>query len=137
MRFENDGKGESNILQNRFTAYLLQAVKWRRFDYLEHRGKLAQRESLTDDEDDFCGNSSVVWPAYPVEEEGFDNDSLAAAIAALGKREAYVFFSRALEESTFQELAAELGVSYSCVTAMYYRTRRKLRRAIEVKSRGI
>lgn len=34
MYIRNDGKGESNITQNGFTAYLLSAVAHRKADYL-------------------------------------------------------------------------------------------------------
>ena len=48
MYIRNDGKGESNITQNGFTAYLLSAVAHRKADYLHAKQRRQAREVLTD-----------------------------------------------------------------------------------------
>ena len=47
MYIRNDGKGESNITQNGFTAYLLSAVAHRKADYLHAKQRRQAREVLT------------------------------------------------------------------------------------------
>ena len=47
MYIRNDGKGESNITQNGFTAYLLSAVAHRKADYLHAKQHRQAREVLT------------------------------------------------------------------------------------------
>ena len=44
MYIRNDGKGESNITQNGFTAYLLSAVAHRKADYLHAKQRRQARE---------------------------------------------------------------------------------------------
>ena len=51
MYIRNDGKGESNIIQNGFTAYLLSAVAHRKADYLHAKQRRQAREVLTDPDD--------------------------------------------------------------------------------------
>lgn len=51
MYIRNDGKGESNITQNGFTAYLLSAVAHRKADYLHAKQRRQAREVLTDPDD--------------------------------------------------------------------------------------
>ena len=51
MYYRNDGKGESNITQNGFTAYLLSAVARRKADYLHAKQRRQAREVLTDPDD--------------------------------------------------------------------------------------
>ena len=46
---KNNGKSETEIVQNRFTAYLATAVKRRRNDYLQQQDRRQQIESLTED----------------------------------------------------------------------------------------
>lgn len=43
MYIRNDGKGESNITQNGFTAYLLSAVAHRKADYLHAKQRRQAR----------------------------------------------------------------------------------------------
>ena len=46
---KNNGKSETEILQNQFTAYLATAVQRRRNDYLQQMDRRQQIESLTED----------------------------------------------------------------------------------------
>ena len=46
---KNNGKSETEIIQNQFTAYLATAVKRRRNDYIQQIDRRQQIESLTED----------------------------------------------------------------------------------------
>ena len=46
------------------------------------------------------------------------------------KRDRYIFYAHVLDERTFTELAAELGLTYKGVTAAYYRVIHKIRDAL-------
>ena len=52
---KNNGKSETEIVQNRFTAYLATAVKRRSNDYLQQQDRRQQIESLTEDYPFFAG----------------------------------------------------------------------------------
>ena len=44
----NNGKSETEIIQNQFTAYLTTAVQRRRHDYIQQQDRRLQMESLTE-----------------------------------------------------------------------------------------
>ncbi|MEZ3503569.1 MAG: hypothetical protein K1W25_09000 [Lachnospiraceae bacterium] len=46
MWHKNNGKSETEIMQNRFTAYLATAVQRRRNDYIQQLDRRRQIESL-------------------------------------------------------------------------------------------
>lgn len=46
---KNNGKSETEILQNQFTAYLATAVQRRRNDYIQQMNRRQQTETLTDE----------------------------------------------------------------------------------------
>ena len=52
---------------------------------------------------------------------------LEQALCQIGKRDRYIFYAHVLDERTFTELAAELGLTYKGVTAAYYRVIYKIR----------
>lgn len=129
MRFWNDGKGETNMVQNRFTKYLVVSVHRKKSAVLQGRRKIRNRENFTDD-----------WDALPeiaVEEDytqqvssplDFENAALSRALAQLKERDRYIFFARILDEKEFYDLAIELGMGYKGVAAAYYRAIEKIKR---------
>ena len=55
---------------------------------------------------------------------------LAQALGQISDRERYIFFARALEKRSFDDLAAELGIGYKGVAAVYYRAIQKLKKEL-------
>ena len=118
----NEGKDPDEILQNRFTAYLLSAVHRRKAEYIDKIVKEQQIASL---------NENIVMDAdFDLEREALQsiplfmrlqNEKLYRSLSELSERERYVFFNRALDEMSLDELALELGLSYKGVAAIYYR----------------
>lgn len=131
MLQRNDGKGESNIVQNRFTAYLVVAVNRRKATILQNRRDLTDHELLIDDFQSFTEEvsedleSEVLDTFHQFE---LENASLERALKQISSRERYVFFSTALKKRNFHELSKELGIGYKGVAAIYYRTIQKLRK---------
>lgn len=62
------------------------------------------------------------------------NEKLFWSLSALTERERYVFFNRALDEKSLDELAAELGLSYKGVAAIYYRSVQKIKKKMKGES---
>lgn len=125
---KNDGSDTDKILQNTFTAYLLSAVRRRKALYIENIIKDQQVLSLIEDSTMDC--------RFDIEQEALDsiplymrlqNEKLFSALTMLSERERYVFYNRALEEKSLEELANEVGLSYKGVAAIYYRTIKKIR----------
>lgn len=129
MRFWNDGKGETNIVQNRFTKYLVVSVHRKKSAVLQGRKMICDREAFTDDWD--------ALPGIAVEEDytqqissplDFENAALSLALAQLKERDRYILFARVLDEKEFCDLAIELGMGYKGVAAAYYRAIEKIKK---------
>ncbi len=123
MRFRNNGKGEANILQNRFTKYLMTAIRRKKADVLQKRHKTNVHEQLQDCWDYFPRASAE----SATDSALFEYVDLSHALNKATKRDRYIFFAHVLEERGFSELAAELGMGYKGVAAAYYRTVQKIR----------
>lgn len=130
MLFRNDGKGESNAVQNRFTAYVVLAVQRKKSAVLRHRREIAEFEFSVDFDDD------LVWMKEQ-EDSGFTELMMRFEIAAfeqalnrLSERDRYILVARLLHMRDFSELAQELGISYKGVTAVYYRAIQKIRKEL-------
>ena len=124
----NEGQDNDDILQNKFTAYLLSAVKRRRALYIDNalrNQKLTEmiEATVTDDAFEFNSEFSLDAPLYM----RIQNEKLYQALFELSERERYVFFNRVLEEKSLDELAEELGLSYKGAAAVYYRTVERIR----------
>ena len=130
---KNNGKSETEILQNQFTAYLATAVQRRRNDYLQQMDRRQQIESLTEDfmfmpecsiEQDMLLGLSVLMQ--------LEDSALLHALRELSERERYIFLARAVDGKSFETLAEETGMGYKGAASVYYRTVQKIKRKIEV-----
>lgn len=131
MRYKNNGQGENNILQNQFTAYLVTAIRWRKSTYLKKRIRIKQYEFSSDFDNTFA--QALETPeetAASLEQLALDSIMLTQALGQISDRERYIFFARALERRSFQDLALELGLGYKGVAAIYYRALQKLKKEL-------
>lgn len=104
MYIRNDGKGESNITQNGFTAYLLSAVAHRKADYLHAKQRRQAREVLTDPDD--LSTEEAPGISDPTDLLCcIENAALEEVLNRISERDRYIFFSRALHGRSFHELA--------------------------------
>ena len=130
---KNNGKSETEIIQNQFTAYLATAVQHRRNDYLQQMDRRQQIESLTED---FmfmpeCSIEQDMLLGLPVLMQ-LEDSALLHALRELSERERYIFLARAVDGKSFEMLAEETGMGYKGVAAVYYRTVQKIKRKIGV-----
>lgn len=131
MRYKNNGQGEDNILQNQFTAYLVTAIRWRKSTYLKKRIRIKQYEFSSDFDNTFA--QALETPeetTASLEQLALDSIMLTQALGQISDRERYIFFARALERRSFQDLALELGLGYKGVAAIYYRALQKLKKEL-------
>lgn len=126
MRFRNDGIGEDNSVQNRFTAYVMTAVQRRRASYLKAQARLARHETPMDLNGPCLDGSDE----QDQEDVLLESVALAEALEQLGARDRYILLARALDGQDFEALAAELCLSYKGVTTAYYRALQKLRQML-------
>lgn len=131
MRYKNNGQGEDNILQNQFTAYLVTAIRWRKSTYLKKRVRIEQYEFSSDFDNAFVQDlGTPEETAASLEQLALDSIMLTQALGQISDRERYIFFARALERRSFQDLALELGLGYKGVAAIYYRALKKLKKEL-------
>lgn len=129
-KYEDQTRDE--VLQNRFTAYLTSAVSRQRAEYID---KLIQLQNYLS-----FNSANIPDKSFDVEDEVFksfplhlqiQNEDLFLSIAELSEQERYIFFNRALGELSLNEMAAELGMNYKTVAAVYYRTIQKLKKRMQ------
>ena len=128
----NEGREQDEVLQNKFTAYLLSAVQRRKALYIDTLVKAQQISRLIEE--------TAMDSTFELEQEALQgiplymriqNEKLFWSLSHLTERERYVFFNRALDERSLDELAAELGLSYKGVAAVYYRALQKIKKEMK------
>lgn len=136
MQYRNNGNGESYNVQNRFTAYLVTAVQRQRAAYINKKNQVIQMEHCLveveegrrlelSEEQDFTS-------ALPLFMR-LENRSLIYGLKQLNDKERYVFHGRVLDGKSFEELAAELGLSYKGTASIYYRSIQKIKSTMREK----
>lgn len=132
---KNNGKSETEIIQNQFTAYLATAVLRRRNDYIQQIDRRQQIESLTE--------NFLFMPECSIEQDmllglpvlmQIEDSTLLQALKELSERERYIFLERALDGKSFEMLAEEMELTYKGVAAVYYRAIQKIKKKTEVKN---
>ena len=124
----NDGKGEYNVLQNQFTAYLVKAVRNKKLGYLQSRSKQMQFE-LSIEIENLAQEAYVehdITLDLPILEQ-IENAKFRQALNRQKENDLYIFFGKVLEDRSFIELSTELGMSYKAVTMRYYRMLSKIK----------
>jgi len=127
----NDGRGESNILQNRFTAYLVKAIERKKYRCQQKKEKYLFSEISLEDQQYLSEPQTEhdMLEGLPVIER-LDNPKLQRALRQQTERNLYIFYARALCEYSFVEIAAELGMELSTVKAAYYRMIGRIRKEL-------
>lgn len=122
---KNNGSNEHDILQNQFTSFLSKAISNARIDFIRAKIARLQHEQATD-------QIELLFVRETFEIDSFlENEALRQAIKDIREKERYVFLARALDGKKFKEIAKELGMGDKGVSAIYYRTVKKLRDLME------
>lgn len=129
MGQRNNGQGEINALQNKFTAYLLTAIRREKSIYNSKRTQMKIYEtSLDGHEDEVVDEKAVVdfTEAFsPIMQ--IEDTALLRAVNHLTPKERYILFERILNERSYDEMAKFLGLRYSGISTAYHRIIKKLR----------
>ena len=139
MLFKRGGRGDGSYLQNRFTAYLVTSVRRKKNEIIKARMKRQEHEGCMDIEEYFYALSVSDLPLENLvcevpgsfKDVYFENEKLEHALRKLSERDRYVLFAKAMAERSFEELAAELGISYKGIAAAYSRAIKKLKKELE------
>lgn len=127
MREGNNGTGESNILQNQFTAYLVTAIHRRKIQYIRSKANTRQFElTLEIPEPSSEPDMTLGLPLL----EQLENARLRQALLRAKEREQAIFLAKALEDRSFTEIAVELGIGYNTAVSIYYRLINRLKKEL-------
>lgn len=133
---KNNGKSETEILQNQFTAYLATAVQHRRGEYIQQISRQQQTEFVTEVIEDSQKEDveKDMLSELPLSMQ-LEDSALIHALKEVNDRERHIFFARVLDERSFESLAEEMGLGYKGVAAIYYRTIQKIKMKIKEMSK--
>ena len=135
MMVWNSGKGKSNILQNQFTRYLKTAIRRKKIDISREKKKIYGHECYNNTWHEFsCPVTEDTYFEFLIE---FESINLEQILLQIEKRDRYIFYSHAMDERSFSELANELGIGYKGVAAAYYRVLQKIRKKIRGDGDGV
>ncbi len=128
----NSGREKAEILQNHFTAYVMTAIQRRRDEYTQQLWRRQEIEYLAAEVQAEQGYDfeQGLLEELPLRLQ-LENDALLYALKEISERERHVFLSRVLDAKSFEALAAELGLSYKGVAAVYYRAIAKIKKRME------
>lgn len=132
MHKRNDGKGEDNIAQNRFTAYLLVALKNTKKNYMRKKYMVQSHEIPLDAQDNsrwFIYEPDMLSTISAIDQ--LEDARLAIALRRIGERDLYIFISRILGGKSLRELSEELGIRYYTVSTIYSRVLNRIRRELK------
>lgn len=132
MRQRNNSKDEVFAVENRFTAYLLTALKRTKRDYIEKNTRLESREIPTDFRDSPLADelSHDIEESFPFLLQ-IENLALIQALSHLTSKERNILLGRVLYGTEYDRLAAELGLRYSGAAAAYHRIIKKLKKELK------
>ena len=128
MREHNNGISEDDILHNRFTAYLITALRNRKTQYLRQKYKLQILELSLDTPELLSEllSDGELLTGLPVIDI-LENCTLQKALSQTKERELHILFARVLYGQPFADIADELGLKVKTVTSIYYRLIERLR----------
>lgn len=124
MNFRNNGKGEDNILQNKFTKYLIISIHRKKTAFMQQRDKIIVHEQLLDSWERASLN---IHEDMSDRSDLLENMDFIQALESISERDRYIFFAHVLDDRGFAELGSELGLGYKGVAAAYYRTIKKIK----------
>lgn len=142
-------KDKNNItgLQNRFTAYLMAAVRNKRITYMEKKKRVQVSESggmellskgHTDFEQEYCRylkETSLFQHNLDFDLQKLMNEmeeqKLVKVLLGLKKREQEILTARIFLERDFEEIAMSNGITAKQAEMSYYYIIRKLRKELE------
>ncbi len=115
-------KGPTNdILQNQFSAYLKKAVHNRRIRFLRDKSRREENEIPQLDLESYIADDTDFM------QELADYEAIQQALRSIKEKERRLVIARIVENKSFHEIAAELGMSYKATTSLYYRVMKRMK----------
>ena len=142
-----ENTGNESSVQNRFTAYLMSAVKHKRMNYMEKKMWIKEYENGSQDSlQKSCTDFQEEYHRYLIERspwnydvvpnvdelvKALDETKLIRAILELKKRDQDILIARVFQEQDFASIGRELGITEKQAEMAYYYIVRKIRKELE------
>ncbi|MCH1952289.1 hypothetical protein MCJ35_24060 [Enterocloster sp. OA13] len=142
-----ENTGNESSVQNRFTAYLMSAVKHKRINYMDKKRRIKEYEngspdmllkSCTDFQEEYhrylIERSPWSYDAVSDVDElvkALDETKLIKSILGLKKRDQDILIARVFQEKEFAAIGRELGITEKQAEMAYYYIIRKIRKELE------
>lgn len=129
----NNSLSEDRELQNRFTAYVQEAMKNTRSTYYTKKMTLEEREIVYDEADDFeiTDSGDVLDTLFSFNMDMLENLSLWKALRKLSGKDITIIKLRVLYDNSFKEIGKVLGMTEGAVKMRYTRAIKVLRDTVE------
>ena len=124
---------EDRELQNRFTAYVQEAMTNTRSTYYTKKKKHEEHETVYDEADDFTITDSgdMLNALFSFNLDFFENISLLKAFQKLSGKDMTIIKLRVLYGNSFREIGKVLGMTEMAVRKRYNRAIKVLRDTVE------
>lgn len=132
MQFKNAGSTEDQVLQNRFTAYLLVAIRRKKAEYSEKRARAESAEQAMETDRLFAlrCEGEEHWLEQYMESQSI-RSAVLYALQQLQEKEQRIVLEHLLLAWTFSKIAIAHGMQYKTAAAVYYRAIQKIRRELK------
>lgn len=120
-------------MQNRFTAYVQEAMKNTRSTYYTKKMTYEERETVYDEADDFSITDSgdILDTLFSFNMDMLENLSLWKALQKLSGKDITIIKLRVLYDNSFKEIGKVLGMTEGAVKMRYTRAIKVLRDTVE------
>lgn len=120
-------------MQNRFTAYVQEAMKNTRSTYYTKKMAHEERETVYDEADDFTITDSgdILDTLFSFNMDMLENLSLWKALQKLSGKDITIIKLRVLYDNSFKEIGKVLGMTEGAVKMRYTRAIKVLRDTVE------
>jgi len=124
---------EDREIQNRFTAYVQEAMKNTRSTYYTKKMTHEERETVLDgiDETMVSDSDHVLDALFSLNLDMLENISLWKALRKLSGRDITIIKLRVLYDNSFKEIGKVLGMTEGAVKMRYTRAIKLLREIVE------
>lgn len=129
----NNSLSEDRELQNRFTAYVQEAMKNTRSTYYTKKMTREERETVYDEADGFeiTDSGDVLDTLFSFNMDMLENLSLWKALRKLSGKDITIIKLRVLYDNSFKEIGKVLGMTEGAVKMRYTRAIKVLRDTVE------
>ena len=120
-------------LQNRFTAYVQEAMKNTRSTYYTKKMTREERETVYDEADDFeiTDSGDILDTLFSFNMDMLENLSLWKALRKLSGKDVTIIKLHVLYDNSFKEIGKVLGMTEGAVKMRYTRAIKVLRDTVE------